>query len=111
MTWTIAKIFIAAGWISGVSWLAGKRPQLAGFLTALPLTTLIALALNHLEYRDSELSSQFAKSIFLAVPITLAFFVPFLLAPKTNQPFWLNYSLGIGLLTLAYFVHRHFFTN
>jgi hypothetical protein len=40
----IAKVVIAAILISFVSWLSGRKTGMAGFLTALPLTTLLALA-------------------------------------------------------------------
>lgn len=38
----IGKTVVAAILISFVSWLSGKKTGLAGFLTALPLTTLLA---------------------------------------------------------------------
>jgi hypothetical protein len=38
------KITIAVTIILGTSWLSGKRPELPGFLTALPLVSILALA-------------------------------------------------------------------
>jgi hypothetical protein len=38
------KITIAVSIILSTSWLSGKRPELAGFLTALPLVSILALA-------------------------------------------------------------------
>ena len=61
----IAKIVIAAILISFVSWLSGKKTGLAGFLTALPLTTLLALAFSHIEWGDSKQSVEYAKSVFI----------------------------------------------
>ena len=57
-----AKILVAATLISFASWLAGKRPELAGFIIALPLTTMLALAFSFAEYRDPAASVTFAKS-------------------------------------------------
>jgi hypothetical protein len=37
------KITIAVSIILSTSWLSGKRPELAGFLTALPLVSILAL--------------------------------------------------------------------
>jgi hypothetical protein len=48
---------------------------------------------------------EYAKSIFVAVPISLVFFVPFLFSEKLNLGFWTCYSIGIGLLAIGYFVH------
>jgi hypothetical protein len=105
MAWQITKFVIAAGIITFTSWLSGRQPQLAGFLLALPLSTMLALAFSHAEYRDSLKSVAFAKSIFLAVPLSLLFFVPFVFAGKLQLGFWWLYSLGILLLVVGYFIH------
>lgn len=106
MLFTAFKIFTSAGIIAFASWLSGKRPELAGFITALPLVTLLVLPFSHMEYSDPQTSVQFARSIFLAVPLSLSFFVPFLLADKVPLSFWGLYSSGIVLLCCAYFVHK-----
>ncbi len=103
----IGKTILAAVLISFVSWLSGKKTGLAGFLTALPLTTLLALAFSHFEWGDSKQSVEYAKSVFVAVPVSLLFFVPFLAAQKMDLNFWTCYSFGIVLLGIGYFVHSH----
>jgi predicted membrane channel-forming protein YqfA (hemolysin III family) len=105
MTWQIAKVFIAAGVITFSSWLAGKQPRLAGFIMALPISTMLALAFSQAEYGDSAKTVDFAKSVFVAVPLSLLFFVPFLFSGKTDLGFWSLYTLGIILLAGGYFVH------
>jgi hypothetical protein len=107
MVWQIGKVFIAATIISFSSWLAGRQPRLAGFILALPLSTLLALAFTQTEFNDAVKSVQFAKSIFLAVPLSLLFFVPFFLADKLKWPFWGLYGTGILLLAAGYFLHAH----
>lgn len=102
----IAKIVIAAILISFVSWLSNKKTGLAGFLTALPLTTLLALAFSHLQWNDQAQSVAYAKSVFVAVPISLVFFLPFLLAQKFNLSFWTCYGTGVVLLGVGYFAHQ-----
>jgi hypothetical protein len=103
----LGKTILAAVVISFVSYLSGKKTHLAGFLTALPLTTLLALAFSHAEWGDSKQSVAYAKSVFTAVPLSLSFFVPFLLAERFQMSFWLCYLLGIILLIIAYFLHRY----
>ena len=102
----IAKVLIASSVISLTSWLAGNRPSLAGFLVALPISSLLALALTQLQFQNPEKSVAFAKSIFVAVPLSLTFFVPFLFANRIALPFWALYATGLLLLTASYFVHR-----
>ncbi len=103
----IGKILVAAILISTVSWLSGKKTALAGFLAALPLTTLIALAFSHIEWGNQRQSVEFAKNIFLAVPLSLLFFLPFLLAQRWNLSFWTCYGSGVFLLGIGYCVHSH----
>ena len=104
----IGKVAVSAILISFVSWLSGKKLALAGFLTALPLTTLLALAFSHLEWNNSEQSVEYAKSVFIAVPLSLLFFVPFLFAKKFQLNFWSCYGSGIVLLFIGYLIHSSF---
>lgn len=101
----IGKTIIAAILISFVSWLSGKKTGLAGFLTALPLTTLLALAFSYLEWGDAKQSVDYAKSVFVAIPVSLLFFLPFLFAQKFNLGFWACYSSGVVLLGIGYLIH------
>lgn len=100
------KIAVSAMVIAFASWLSGKKPELAGFIVALPLVTLLALPFSYLEYQNPENSARFAQSIFAAVPLTLFFFIPFLLAAKIPFGFWGLYVAGLILLIAAYFIHR-----
>lgn len=101
-----AKLAISASVIAFASWLSGKRPELAGFIVALPMVTLMVLPFSYLEYQDPETSIRFAKSIFVAVPLSLFFFVPFLLADRLQLGFWGLYGSGLALLVAAYFLHQ-----
>lgn len=105
MLFPILKVAIAAGVISFASWLSGKRPELAGFIIALPLSTMLALLFSYAEYRDPAATVRFAKSILVAVPVSLLFFVPFLLADRLPFGFWGIYAAGFALLAAGYFAH------
>lgn len=105
MLWPAAKIILSACIIAFASWLSGKRPELAGFIIALPLMSLLALAFSYSEYQNADASVRFAKSIVTAVPLSLLFFVPFLLAQRLNLGFWTLYAGGIALLAAGYFIH------
>ena len=65
--------------IALASWLSGKKPELAGFIIALPLTSIIVLAFSYAEHKNIETSITFAKSIAIGVPISYLFFIPFFL--------------------------------
>lgn len=103
----IIKIVVAAILISFVSWLSGKKTALAGFLTAFPLTTLLALAFSQAQWGDAKQSVAYAKSIFVAIPVSLLFFLPFLLAEKLHLSFWTCYLSGLVLLGIGYLIHNY----
>ena len=102
----IIKIIISSVVIAFCSWLAAKKPEIAGFILALPVATLLALPFSHLEWQTQANSVKFAKSVFIGVPISLLFFIPFLIAEKINLGFWSSYMLGILLLVAGFMVHR-----
>lgn len=105
MYWAIVKIVISVSVIVFASWLSGKKPELAGFVIALPLASMLVLAFSYAEYQNAENSVRFAKSILAAIPLSLLFFVPFLLAQKLPLGFWGIYASGIALLIVGYFAH------
>ena len=103
----IFKISIAVAVIGFTSWLSGRKPELAGFIIALPLASLLALAFSYVEHKDAEASITFAKSILIGVPISWLFFAPFFFADKLGGSFWACYGIGLGLLIVGFFLHRY----
>ncbi len=105
----VLKIVLSAGIISLSSWLAGRKPVLAGFLIALPLSSLVSLIFSYAEYRDMDKLNQYALSILVAVPLSLVFFIPFVLNRWLKMSFPLTILSAIGLLAIAYFIHSSLF--
>ena len=102
----LGKVILAALVIGFASWLSGKKPELSGFIIALPLASILALIFSYLEHKNTESSVIFAKSILVGVPVSYLFFLPFFFAKSLNMNFWLIYILGILLLIIGYFVHK-----
>ncbi len=102
----VLNILISASVISFASWLSGRSPALAGFMVAMPVATLIVLPMSYAEHRDAVISIELARSIFVAIPVTLMFFVPFLLSGRLGISFWQAYAIGCAILPLGFFVHR-----
>jgi uncharacterized membrane protein (GlpM family) len=100
------KVFIAAGIIALASWLSGKRPDLAGFIMAFPIASIIALGFSYIEYRDSAQSIAFAKSILVGIPISCLFFIPFFFADKFQLNFVSCFISGLVLLAVGFFLHQ-----
>jgi len=106
MFFTVLKITIATSVIVFASWLSGKKPELAGFITALPFVSILAIAFSYIQYQDTAVTSQYARSIILAVPVSWLFFLPFFFIEKWGVNFWMSYLIGLGLLVLGYFLHQ-----
>jgi hypothetical protein len=103
--WFIIKVVFSGIVIAFASWLAGRKPVLAGFIIALPLASMLSILFSFWQYRDMEKINEFALSILVAVPLSLIFFIPFLLNRWLHLNFALTYVLGIGFLTVAYGAH------
>ncbi|MCA9406382.1 MAG: hypothetical protein KC684_07590 [Candidatus Omnitrophica bacterium] len=103
------KILISAILIAFASWLAGKRPILAGFIIALPLASMLALIFAYFEHHDMVKINKFAVSILVAVPLSLTFFIPFLLNKWIKLNFVYSFLSGLVLLAIAYFIHSAIF--
>ena len=84
-----------------MAWLSGQAPHLAGFMIALPLTTLLVLPPSYWQCGNAEISVDLANSIFIAVPVSLVFFIPFLLSGYSKLTFWQAYGAGFALLFFA----------
>jgi len=107
----IVKILLSSVILVGASWLAGKNPVLAGFIIALPLMSMLAILFSYFQYRDMAKINEFADSILIAVPLSLTFFIPFVLNKWLKMGFTLTYVLAIGCLMAAYFLHGLIFKS
>ena len=100
------NLAISAIVISFASWLSGKFPTAAGFVVALPLATMLVLPLSYNEHGNADSALLLAKSILIAIPISLGFFLPFLFSGRLGLTFWQTYALGCGMLPVGFFLHR-----
>ena len=90
--------------IGVAAWISRRYPVTAGFLIAMPLATMLALPLAYAQHRDVASAFEMARSILVALPITVLFFVPFLMRDRLS--FWAAYGLGCLLLPVGYVIHR-----
>jgi hypothetical protein len=100
----VLNTLVSALIIGVAAWLSRRYPAAAGFLIALPVATMLVLPLAYLQHKDPASAFQMARSILVALPITLLFFIPFLMRDRFS--FWGAYALGCALLPVGYVVHR-----
>ena len=98
------KVIVSAVLISFAAWLSGEKPVLAGLILALPLTSILGILFAYAEHRDMAKINQFASSIFMAVPLSLTFFIPFLLNRWLKMNFAVTFGLGILCLVVFYYL-------
>ena len=101
------KVLVSSLVISFASWLSFKKPQLAGFIVALPLVSIISLMFSYIEHKDQEKTIIFAKSIFIGVPASLLFFLHFFFAKTFEFNFWVTYILALLFLVIGFFLHKY----
>lgn len=97
----LVKVLISALVIALASELAKRDSFWGALLVAMPLTSILAIGWLYAETRDNLLVTRFARDIFLLVPGSLLFFLPFLLETKTRLGFLPNLLIGLVLLALA----------
>lgn len=100
----VLNTLVSAVVIGVAAWISRRYPVTAGFIVALPVATMLVLPLAYLQHRDAGSAFDLARSIVVALPITLLFFIPFLM--RDRLPFWGAYALGCALLPVGYFLHR-----
>lgn len=102
----IAKLVVSALVIAVATEVAKRDSFWGALLIALPLTSILAVTWLYVETRDNALATRFARDVLLLVPVSLTFFVPFLLEPRTRFGFWPNLGLGLGMLAVAVWAMR-----
>ena len=103
-----AKVLVAAVIIGVAAEVAKRNPFWGAVIIALPLTSILAMSWLYADTRDNALLTQFARDVFVVVPVSLVFFVPFLLEAKTRLGFIANMGLGLALLAVGVWLLRRF---
>lgn len=103
------KILLSGFIIAFTSWLAGRKPALAGFIIALPLMSMLSIPFAYFQYRDMQKINEFAVSIIVAVPLSLLFFVPFVLNKWLKLNFAATYFSAVAFLAAGYLIHSFVF--
>jgi hypothetical protein len=95
--------------ILGATWLSKRQPTTAGFVAALPITTMLVLLLGRMGGARFEDQARFAQSLLVAIPLSATFLIPFVVAPRMGWSFWASFIAGVLLLCAGYAVHRWLF--
>ena len=97
----LVKILVSAVVIAFAAEVAKRQPFWGALIIALPLTSILAMSWLYVETRNNEQLTQFAQDIFALVPVSLIFFLPFLLEGKTQLGFVANMAVGLALLAVS----------
>jgi hypothetical protein len=97
----VAKVLVSALAIAVATELAKKDVFWGAVLIALPLASILAMSWLYVETRDDALVTRFARDVLALLPVTLLFFAPFLLEPRTRLGFLPNLLIGAALLGIG----------
>ena len=104
----IVKLLVSAALIAIATEVAKRYPSWGAVIIVLPLTSMLAMAWLYFETRDDALVSQFARDVFVLVPVSLVFFIPFLVETRTGFGFVGNMLAGTALLAAAVWLVQRF---
>jgi hypothetical protein len=98
----LLKLGLSLAIILASAEIAKRSPTLGAFIVALPLVSVLSMTWLWWDTRDSAKVSAYARDIFYLVPVSLLFFLPFLLEPRSHWPYWVNFGLGLLTMGLAF---------
>ena len=104
----LVKVLLSAVIIAGAAEVAKRNPFWGAVIIALPLTSILAMSWLYADTRDNALLTQFARDIFIIVPVSLVFFAPFFFETKTHLGFVANMTIGLILLAVSVVSLRRF---
>ncbi len=103
------NLVVSVGVILAAAWLSRRYAATAGFVAALPITTMLVLLLGRMDDVRFEDQVRFSRSLLVGIPLGAAFLLPFVAAPRLGLSFWSSFAAGLVLLSAGYAVHRWMF--
>lgn len=95
------KVIISALIISLSTEVAKRNPSLGGLILALPISSMIAFAVMGFQGTDPAAFSTYTRTTFVMIPVSLVFFLPFILPWSQDWNFISKFSVGITMLTIC----------
>jgi hypothetical protein len=103
------NVLVSLGVILGATWLSKRQPVTAGFVAALPITTMLVLLLGRMDDVGFDDQVRFSRSLLVGIPLGATFLLPFVAAPRLGLSFWSSFVMGLALLSTGYALHRWIF--
>jgi hypothetical protein len=103
------NLVVSVAVILGATWLSKRNPTTAGFVAALPITTMLVLLLGRMGDVRFDDQVRFARSLLVGIPLSATFLLPFIAAPRLGMSFWASFVAGLACLSAAYAFHRWIF--
>lgn len=102
----IVKTIVSALVIAVISEISKKHVGIGGFLSAMPITTLLVIFWLYYEQKDLNILADFVKSVLLAIPVSFLFFIPLIYMFKRGFNFYLTILIGILFLAVGAFFYN-----
>ena len=72
----------------------------------LKILSILSIFFSYLQYRDMQKINEFATSILIGVPLSLTFFLPFILNRWLKMNFIMTFSSALLCLAISYGIHH-----
>lgn len=101
------KVVFSGLLIAGISELAKTSPRLSAFITALPLTSILAIIWIHFEKRDAALLAQYSREVYIWSLPGLVFGLVLVILLHHRYSVWLALLAASSSMALGmYLMHR-----
>lgn len=102
----ITKIIVSATVIATVTEISKRYVSIGGLITAMPITTMLALFWLYYEKKDTVLLADFSKSVFAGFPMSLLFFIPTIYLFKKGYNFYFVMFIAIIFLGVGAYIQQ-----
>lgn len=100
------KIIVSAVVIAIVSEITKRNASIGGLITAMPITTILTLFWIYYEKKDTQLLTEFSKSVFAGFPMSLLFFIPTIYLFKKGYNYYFVMFIAVICLGVGAIVQQ-----
>jgi hypothetical protein len=102
----LTKIMVSAIVIGIVTEISKRNVSIGGLITAMPITTMLALFWLYYEKKNTALLADFSQSVFAGLPMSLLFFIPTIYLFKKGYNFYFVMFVAVVFLGIGAYIQQ-----
>lgn len=96
LIWNVVRVAVVAVIVVAVAEISKRSPRLGAVLLSLPIMSILAFQFSWWQHHDLPSLSRMARDTLVLVPLSLPFFIPFVLAERLGWSFWGCLAAGLA---------------